>query len=165
MEDFLKPVFLQYTVEELWAVVHVVALTGWGLILVAPFWRPALTMAYLPPLFQAMLYINILIPKMIYPDPGSTPPDLNNMKSIQALFEDPDVFFCGWIHYLAFDQLVGLAIAQDALTTLQVSKLVYYTIIAVCLFLTFYLGPVGFLIYMVSRRFLMSNVLALVKND
>lgn len=152
----LKPVLLGYTVANLWGLVHPVALIGWGLLLLAPFWRGALTLAYLPPLFHAVLYATILLPKMIWPDdPNAPPPDLNDMFSIQALFRDPDIFFCGWIHYLAYDQLVGLAIAYDALQTVRTSKLTYYTVVTPCLFLTFYIGPVGYLCYVMVRHFLM----------
>jgi Domain of unknown function (DUF4281) len=153
----LNPVLLGYTVEDLWVVVHPVAMIGWGLIMAAPFWRGALTVACLPPLILAVVYALILLPKIISPDPDATPPDINNMSSIQALFTDTDIFFCGWIHYLAFDQLVGMAVAHDALYTVQVSKLVYYTIVTACLFLTFYVGPVGFVSYMIARRFLMGR--------
>ena len=73
------------------------------------------------------------------------------MESIFKLFGDPDIFFCGWLHYLAFDLLVARGIAQDALETCQVSDWQYYGMVVPCLFSCFYCGPVGYVMYMALR--------------
>ena len=114
--------------------------------MVAPFWKPALQYAKIPALIHAVLYASILIP-MILSDEGE-PPDVNKMESIFELFQDPNIFFCGWVHYLAFDLLIGTSIAEDSI---DLPKVYYYVAVVPCLFLTFNFGPVGFLVHTILK--------------
>jgi Domain of unknown function (DUF4281) len=66
-------------------------------------------------------------------------------------FKKPDVFFCGWVHYLAFDLLVARGMALDAVNGCKVSYIQYYCTVVPCLVATLYVGPVGYLLYMVLR--------------
>jgi Domain of unknown function (DUF4281) len=65
---------------------------------------------------------------------------------VRALFDVPGVLVAGWMHYLAFDLFVGVWIAshsaQIGLPHLAVVPL---------LLLTFMLGPVGLLSFLVIR--------------
>jgi hypothetical protein len=54
-----------------------------------------------------------------------------------------------WIHYLAFDLFVGVWEVKDA----QAKNISHWFVIP-CLFLTFMLGPIGFLLYSILRLFL-----------
>lgn len=158
--DDLQPVFLGMTTKELWAYIHPIAFAGWGLLLVAPFWTRAVQYAKIPSLIQALLYAAILIPKILADDGDAL--DVSNMASVQKLFEDPDVFFCGWVHYLCFDLLVGSFIAQDALAL----PLVYYYLAAApCMLLALYLGPVGFLLYNVLKWTVLPATTSKTPND
>jgi hypothetical protein len=88
---------------------------------------------------------------MIIPEPGTPKPDLSSMESVFRLFENPNFFFVGWVHYLCFDLLVARGLAVDAIDTYQVSHLKFYCLVVPCLFSTLYIGPVGFLLYMILR--------------
>lgn len=142
MSSQAGPVLLTYTTKDLWDFIHPVAIIGWLFLLIAPVWKRALVFARVPPLLYAILYAIILVPKILT-DEGD-PPDINKMESIQKLFEDPDTFFCGWVHYLAFDLLVGAGIVEDAI---GLPLIYFYLCVVPCLFMTFYLGPVGLLLY------------------
>jgi hypothetical protein len=65
---------------------------------------------------------------------------------VRALFDVPGVLVAGWLHYLAFDLFVGVWIAsrshQIGLPHLAVVPL---------LLLTFMLGPVGLLTFVIIR--------------
>jgi hypothetical protein len=90
---------------------------------------------------------------MLLPDPNNPAPqvDIADMDSVFRVFGIPNVFFCGWVHYLAFDLLVARGLAMDAVYTCNVSYMSYYLFVVPCLLATLYVGPVGYLLYMILR--------------
>lgn len=68
------------------------------------------------------------------------------LDGIAALLSQPGAALAGWIHYLAFDLMTGLFIANNA------SKHgIAYGWLLPCLLLTFMLGPIGLLLYLLLR--------------
>ena len=67
-------------------------------------------------------------------------------KGIVNLFKTPRVVLAGWIHYLAFDLMVGVYIVTDA-TQYNIS----HWLLLPCLFMTLMFGPAGLLIYLLLR--------------
>ena len=63
------------------------------------------------------------------------------------------MLLAGWIHYLAFDFLVGRVVLADAQR-----RGIHHLLVVPCLLLTFMLGPTGYLVYagvrLATRRFL-----------
>ena len=146
------------TTQSLWPYIHPPLLLGYGPLCVAPRWKHSFTLSLALPIVHSLLYAAIFVPLMAEgPAPGQDPPDIANMKSIFQLFADPDIFFCGWLHYLSFDLLVARGCAQDALEVCQVTDLQYYTMVVPCIFGCFYVGPIGFLMYMGLRTFVFPN--------
>ena len=72
--------------------------------------------------------------------------DFGSLKSVMALFTEENAVLAGWVHYLAFDLLIGMWIL-DQNKELRINQL----IMAPCLFLTFMLGPIGFLLFMIIK--------------
>ena len=70
----------------------------------------------------------------------------SSVAGVAALFGDPWLLVAGWLHYLAFDLLVGRWEAQDA-----ASRGLSPWLTAPCLLLTFMFGPAGWLLYMSLR--------------
>jgi len=73
-------------------------------------------------------------------------PDFSSKASVTALFSDPEWVFIGWIHYLAFDLLIGLWESNDALIN-RVPQL----LVGICLVLTLWAGPMGLGVYLILR--------------
>jgi hypothetical protein len=72
--------------------------------------------------------------------------DFGSLKSVMQLFTEENAVLAGWVHYLAFDLLIGMWIVN------QNKELnIHPIIIAPCLFGTFMFGPVGFLVFMIIR--------------
>ncbi|CAB9503186.1 expressed unknown protein [Seminavis robusta] len=160
MEGFKPVLFGWTTTQNLWPMIHPPLLLGWGPLCLAPRWKHTKTLTLAMPFLHGILYSSILLPMMMMapsPDGDAPQPDLNNMESIFRLFANPDVFFCGWVHYLAFDLLVARGIAQDALEVCKVSDWQYYTMVVPCLFGCFYAGPVGYVLYMVIRTLVLNS--------
>lgn len=65
-----------------------------------------------------------------------------SLQAVQRLFTSPHVALAGWVHYLAFDLLIGTVIAQRC-AALGLSRLIE----APLLLVTFMFGPIGWLLY------------------
>lgn len=70
-----------------------------------------------------------------------------SLDAVGQLFDQPWVLLAGWLHYLAFDLLVGRWEAADA-----AERRVPAWLVAPCMALTFMFGPVGWLAYCAVRR-------------
>ena len=101
--------------------------------------------------YASIVYTAIILPWMVS---SQSEVDILDMESVFAMFQNPDVFFVGWMHYLAFDLLAARGLAMDALQVCSVSYFTYYLAVVPCLLMTLYVGPVGFLLYsfLLSRR-------------
>jgi hypothetical protein len=71
----------------------------------------------------------------------------SSLGGVATLFSDRWLLLAGWLHYLAFDLLVGRWEARDAAL-----RGVSPWLVAPCLALTFMFGPAGWLSYVVLRR-------------
>lgn len=73
--------------------------------------------------------------------------DFTTMEGVRAIFASDAGVAIGWTHYLAFDLFTGLWIARDA-DAKNVSRWVQVPV----LLLTFLVGPVGLLIWLIVRE-------------
>ncbi len=69
-----------------------------------------------------------------------------SIAEVRQLFADDHALTAGWIHYLAFDLVVGTLIARDAARS---GVAAVFTLPALAL--TFLFGPAGLLAYLVVR--------------
>ena len=69
--------------------------------------------------------------------------DFGSLFSVMQLFTEENAVLAGWVHYLAFDLLVGMWILDQ-------NKIlaIHHFLIVPCLLLTLMFGPVGFLLFM-----------------
>lgn len=68
--------------------------------------------------------------------------DFSSLAGVAALFANPSVLLAGWLHYLAFDLLVGHWEVRDAR-----ERGIPHLLVVPCLALTFFFGPAGWLLY------------------
>lgn len=78
---------------------------------------------------------------------GRSPGGFDSLRGVALLFTNPWMLLAGWIHYLAFDLLMGTWEARDA-----AERGVPRWVLTPCLVLTFLLGPAGWLLYRTVRR-------------
>jgi hypothetical protein len=126
------------TPELLFALSNAVAMIAWVALVVAPRWQwtHRLTALGVPALLAAA-YVAILATRWsINADSFST------LANVAALFENPWALLAGWVHYLAFDLLIGGWISRDAM-----SRGIPHLFVVPCLVLTFLFGPAGWLAY------------------
>ncbi len=130
--------------ELVFSAVSAVALVAWLLLVFVPRsrWTDMITTTAVPLLF-AVAYVVILAFTL-----GRGPGDFQSLAGVSALFSNPWTLLAGWIHYLAFDLLIGSWEVRDA----QKRDIPHLWVVP-CLVLTFMLGPAGWLLYRAVRRF------------
>lgn len=69
-----------------------------------------------------------------------------SLNGVMELFTDRTAVTAGWVHYLAFDLLTGIWIKKNAQ-----KYNIHHLILIPCLLLTFMLGPLGLLLYLLIR--------------
>ncbi len=70
----------------------------------------------------------------------------DTLPNLMRLFQGPEVVLAGWLHYLAFDMLVGAWEVRTAR-----AEHIPFLAVLPCLALTFVLGPAGFLAFNLLR--------------
>lgn len=79
---------------------------------------------------------------------GRPPADFTTLQGVMALFDSPGGTTIGWIHYLAFDLFVGIWIARNA----DRHAIARWVQLPILLF-TLMAGPIGLLLYLMTRAF------------
>jgi hypothetical protein len=69
-----------------------------------------------------------------------------SLVQVRALFANDAALDAGWLHYLAFDLFVGTWIVRQGLL-----DRLHPLLLLVCLPVTFMLGPVGLLLFLLER--------------
>ena len=134
------------TNTEIFSIANMMAMPMWLLLIILPKWKVTRflidykVIPLLLPLFYAF-YIVLHIQSGAGLDFGS-------LSSVMSLFTLEDAVMAGWVHYLAFDLLVGMWMINQ-----NRSLGIHQLLMAPCLFATFMLGPMGFLLFMVLRTF------------
>ncbi|PJZ70974.1 hypothetical protein CH373_00065 [Leptospira perolatii] len=77
---------------------------------------------------------------------GRSEGGFSSLPGVALLFQNQWVLLAGWIHYLAFDLFLGIWETKEA-EALGIPRWVLIP----CLFLTFMLGPIGFLLFYIVR--------------
>lgn len=144
----LKPFALLggYTAVELWPFLNFI-LPTWLLLLLAPSWKWTPTLTLVGPIVFAAVYA-LSIGSLIG---GGAEIDFSSFEGVVALFRDPNGVFCGWVHYLVYDALVGRWIALDSVKR-GCGTTVHVLVMVPCLVLALMFAPMGWLLYLAAIR-------------
>ena len=128
--------------EQIFSACSTLAMVGWLALILAPRWRwtQAISSAAIP-IVIAIVYL-VLIARYM---PGATG-GFGSLADVAALFGTPGLLLAGWVHYLAFDLFIGSWEVRDA----SKHRLPHLLVVP-CLLLTFMLGPIGLLVYLLLR--------------
>ena len=138
--------------DQIFAVANFAALCGWLLLVVLPRkrWVNHLVSGVAIPAAFAALYTIIIAIHFAGSDGG-----FSSLPDVARLFSNPWLLLAGWIHYLAFDLLVGSWEVRDAR-----ERGIAHVFVVPCLILTFLFGPAGWLLYLGIRSGVRSSALA-----
>lgn len=129
--------------ETLFTAANTLALAGWLPLLAAPGarwanWRVA---GLIVPALLAALYAVLLARHAPGAEGG-----FSSLASVAALFRTEGVLLAGWVHYLAFDLVVGAWICRRG-----TAEGMNPWAIRLCLPPTFLAGPIGLLLFLGLR--------------
>lgn len=125
--------------EQIFAVANTAALLSWVLMAVAPRWKwtGRVILSGGVPLLLSAAYLVLIV--LFF---GAAEGGFGTLADVMKLFSNEWAVLAGWLHYLAFDMLVGIWEIRDA-----AERRVPHWLVVPCLFFTFMLGPIGFLMY------------------
>ncbi len=131
------------SLESVFGVASQIAMVGWLILALTPYRYPlARKVAVTLGLLLAALYAALMGAFW-----GQAEGGFSSLAGVQALFAHPGLLLGGWIHYLAFDLLVGTWEREEA-AAIGLSR----WLLVPCLFLTFMFGPAGWLLFMAVRQ-------------
>ncbi len=136
--------------EQIFSIANLIAMLSWIILAVAPRWiltRKIILSGAIPLLLSGAYLILIVL---FF---GAAEGGFSSLAGVMKLFTNEWAVLAGWIHYLAFDLFVGIWEVKDA----QAKNISHWFVLP-CLFLTFMLGPIGFLLYSILRFFLAKEV-------
>src|SRR5262249_44942283 len=130
------------TANHVFSIANLVAMVAWVLLVLFPRQRAVrlVTNAIVPGLFAAAYALVIAM------NWGGSSGGFSSLPAVAALFSNPWLFLAGWIHYLAFDLLIGNWEASDAQ-----ARGIPHLLVVPSLVLTFLFGPAGWLLYLATR--------------
>jgi hypothetical protein len=131
------------TPSDAFSVANAVALVTWLAMIVAPGQRLIVgrLAGGVVPVLLAAAYAVILASAW-----SGASGSFSSLSGVATLFDNEWLLLAGWIHYLAFDLLVGRWELLDAR-----SRGIPHLVVVPCLLGTFMFGPVGWLLYVVLR--------------
>jgi len=128
--------------EQIFPVANLVALAAW--ILLAVFPRRAVVSTIVgtaTPALLATIYAAVVA--LMW---SSRTGGFGSLAEVASLFSNRWLLLAGWIHYLAFDLLIGHWEVRDAQ-----SRGIPHALVLPSLALTFLFGPAGWLLYLILR--------------
>ena len=130
--------------EALFRLGNMTAMIGWAVLIFLPRRFPLLLAVpkFAIPSLLALAYGGLLLTKF-FPGGGG---GYSSIEQVSPLFSVKEVLVAGWLHYLAFDLFVGVWIAERS-DEARIPRIIQ----AVFLIATFMFGPVGLLLYLVTR--------------
>lgn len=130
-------------VEMIFSAASILAMVGWLALLVSPLipnWSDKIA-GLLIPVLLSIGYAILAV--FFFPnDDGG----FGSLAEVARLFSYKEALLAGWIHFLAFDLLIGAWECRIA----RQEKLNFWLVVP-CLLLTFMFGPAGFLVFSIVR--------------
>ncbi len=124
--------------EELFALASMVALPGWAVLILAPRrWPVVLAVpGLLIPALLSALYAGVVLARFAAAEGG-----FETLADVRLLFADDWALLAGWVHFLAFDLMIGalVAVRMDRAGVDRITQ-------APVLVVTFLFGPMGLLL-------------------
>jgi hypothetical protein len=131
------------SLDPVFSVGNSLALLGWALLIFVPHWRGVsrIMPGVLIPVFLSIAYAGLVMAWWSRARGG-----FGSLSDLAALFDTRAILLAGWLHYLAFDMLIGVWEVREA----KRLGMAHWTIIP-ALLLTFMFGPAGLLVFIAQR--------------
>ncbi|WP_295717818.1 ABA4-like family protein [Mucilaginibacter sp.] len=130
--------------DQVFSAAGAIAALQWLLLIVLPKWKVTTWLIdhTVVPLLLSVIYCIYIMGFFNTPGGG-----FNSLQQVHVLFNNDNLLLAGWVHYLAFDLLIGFSILKSAQ-----AKSISHWLLVPCLALTFMFGPCGFLLYQIIQK-------------
>ena len=132
-------------IETIFQISNLLVMPFWIVMIFLPRWDRIVQVLCSPwiAVGPAIIYLVLVVPSIGGLMGMLAMPDLDVLA---AGLGSPEGFVLGWAHFLTFDLLVGRWIYLDA-----IDRGLHPVIIGPALFFTLMLGPIGYLIYLITQ--------------
>ncbi len=131
------------TPDQFFQLANPLALLGWLALAFSP---KAPRLAQFTAAIAVPVVLSVGYTALVLAHWSSSTGDFNSLDGVAALFENRWLLLAGWVHYLAFDLLVG---AWEARTARREG--IPHLLLLPCLLTTFLFGPAGYLMFQALR--------------
>ena len=133
------------TPSQVFSYAGMIVMPMWILMIFLPKWKATkFLMNYkVVPLVLAVVYAVYIVKGLLILG-GMM--DFGSLASVMDLFTEENAVLAGWVHYLAFDLLIGMWMIKQ-----NESVGIHQVLMAPCLLGTFMFGPLGFLLFMTMK--------------
>jgi len=132
------------TFDALFSGVSLLAMVGWLLLLASPLlphWSDRIAGLIIP----AALSVSYVVILLFF-SAGDGGGGYGSLAQVTELFSRSHAVLAGWIHFLAFDLIIGAWICR----TSRAEGIAFWLVVPI-LILTFLFGPAGFLAFVILR--------------
>lgn len=129
--------------EQLNKLLSIPVMLAWAAMIFAPRFRGTRWLLHSD---AVQLGLGLVYGVLVVPHVAQAMPAFQSLAGVSALFQTPKFMLAGWLHYLAFDLLVGRVVLADS----QRRGLPHLAVVP-SLFLTFMFGPLGYVVYALTR--------------
>jgi hypothetical protein len=128
---------------QLFTICNDLALVGWALLVLAPRWRwtERLVLSGAWSLLLSLVYLALVV--IFFP---SAQGGFGSLEAVRRLFDNEWLLLAGWVHYLAFDLLIGAVEVRQS----RAAGIPHLALVP-CLVLTLLFGPIGLLCFFVVK--------------
>ncbi len=132
------------TPSAVFSIANLIVMPMWVLMIVLPKWKVTRLLIDFKviPILLSLVYATYIL--LSIQSGGGL--DFGSLEAVMKLFTAENAVLAGWVHYLAFDLLVGMWMLDQ-----NKNLGIHPILMAPCLFATFMLGPVGFLLFLLLR--------------
>lgn len=130
--------------QSVFSLVGYLAMGMWLLLILAPNWKftQRLISLKLVPILLSVIYAVYLFLAI----QGGSGLDFGSLEAVMQLFTIKDALLAGWVHYLAFDLLIGMWMVEK-----NRDLKIHILLMVPCLLATFMMGPIGFLLFVIIQ--------------
>lgn len=132
------------TLDQVFSAASTLAMISWLGLALSP-WARWVPRVWVP--LAASTLFGVAYLALITGAPGWQNGGFGSLQQVEGLFGDRRMLLAGWLHYLAFDLFIGAWIVREA----ERRRIPHWMIIP-SLLLTFMLGPVGLLSFLIIRQ-------------
>ncbi len=133
--------------EQLFSIANIMALLSWAVLIFMPRHETVLRGLFYGPVFLlGLTYLTLMVMVLGGFVPTDGKMDFGSIAGVRSIFDSDIGVVIGWIHYLCFDLFVGLWVARNA-DIHGINRFIQAPILA----LTFMLGPIGLVTYIIVR--------------